>query len=646
MSVVKVCAVSMIGKMTVLDQVVSACESLADFHPDNALSFFSDTKGFVMLNEPNPYAPVLQRLREAVSLAGKSLSGNAVRQLPENADLMDYAGRYANAMMDFRSRQQALLQEKETVARSIEELNHFVGLNVDIHEMLQCQYIKVRFGRLPRESVEKLKAYNDNPYVLFFPATSSPEFFWGVYFAPLENAAEVDRIFSSLYFERIRLPASVKTPEHAIEELQEQQTALEAQLAALNDEIEVYFTAEYQNALCAERELERLSLIAETKKYAVQYGDNFVLTGWVPENETDEFFALLDAIPSVEYTTEKAESLLRNSPPVKLKNPKVFKPFEFFVNLYGLPSYNEVDPTPLVAITYTVLFGIMFGDVGQGLILSIVGWLMWRLKKMQLGRILVPCGISSAVFGLVFGSVFGFEHVLDPMYRALGFAEKPVEVTASGTMNTIIFSAVGIGCALVVVAMLINIYSCCKQRDVGSALFSANGAAGLMFYGSVVLFAVQMLLDLPLVPNTVLIVLLCVSLLLLFISEPLIKLVNREPNWKPEKPVEFFMQSFFELFETVLSYVTNTMSFLRVGAFVLVHAGMMMVVFTLAEMSSGVGYILIVVLGNIIVMGMEGLLVGIQVLRLEFYEIFSRFFKGEGRPFRAAREAVVSSENK
>ncbi|MGI6260849.1 MAG: V-type ATP synthase subunit I [Acutalibacteraceae bacterium] len=646
MSVVKVCAVSIIGKMAVLDQVVSVCESLADFHPDNALSFFSDTKGFVMLNEPNPYAPALQRLREAISLAGKTLSGSAIRQLPEDADLMDYANCYANAMMDFRSRQQALLQEKETIARSVEELDHFVGLNVDINEMIQCRYIKVRFGRLPRESEEKLKAYNDNPYVLFFPATSTQEFSWGVYFAPLENVAEVDRIFSSLYFERIRLPASVETPEHAIKELQAQQAGLETQLAALNGEIEAYFTAEYQNALCAEKELERLSLIAETKKYAAQYGDNFILTGWVPENETDEFFAQLDPIRSVEYTTEKADSLLRNSPPVKLKNPKAFKPFEFFVDLYGLPSYNEVDPTPLVAITYTVLFGIMFGDVGQGVTLSIVGWLMWRLKKMQLGRILIPCGISSVVFGLVFGSVFGFEHALDPMYRTLGFAEKPVEVTASDTMNTIIFSAVGIGCALVIVAMLINIYSCFKQRDIGSAFFSANGAAGLVFYGSVVLFAVQMLMNLSLVPGTVLIALLCASLLVLFVSEPLVKLVNREQDWKPEKPIEFFMQSFFELFETVLSYVTNTMSFLRVGAFVLVHAGMMMVVFTLAEMSSGVGYLLIVVIGNIVVMGMEGLLVGIQVLRLEFYEIFSRFFKGEGRPFHAAREAVVLPENK
>ena len=79
--------------------------------------------------------------------------------------------------------------------------------------------------------------------------------------------------------------------------------------------------------------------------------------------------------------------------------------------------------------------------------------------------------------------------------------------------------------------------------------------------------------------------------------------------------------------------MSNTMSFLRVGAFVLVHAGMMMVVFTLANMSSGIGYVLVVILGNIFVMALEALLAGIQVLRLEFYEMFSRFFDGNGRPF-------------
>ena len=131
--------------------------------------------------------------------------------------------------------------------------------------------------------------------------------------------------------------------------------------------------------------------------------------------------------------------------------------------------------------------------------------------------------------------------------------------------------------------------------------------------------------------------LLILPIALLFFSEPLAKLVDHEHGWKPEKWGAYFMQTFFEVFEYLLSYATNTMSFLRVGAFVLVHTGMMSVVFTLAEMSSGLGNILIVIVGNGIVMAMEGLLVGIQVLRLEFYEIFSRFFHGDGRPFRPVK---------
>ncbi len=102
------------------------------------------------------------------------------------------------------------------------------------------------------------------------------------------------------------------------------------------------------------------------------------------------------------------------------------------------------------------------------------------------------------------------------------------------------------------------------------------------------------------------------------------------------------MENFFEVFEFVLSYLTNTISFIRVGAFVLVHAGMMMVVFMLAEMTSGIFYALIIILGNVFVMALEGLLVSIQALRLEFYEMFSRFFDGDGRPF---TPVVIGSES-
>ena len=95
-------------------------------------------------------------------------------------------------------------------------------------------------------------------------------------------------------------------------------------------------------------------------------------------------------------------------------------------------------------------------------------------------------------------------------------------------------------------------------------------------------------------------------------------------------------QGFFELFEAILSYVTNTVSFLRVGAFVLVHAGMMSVFFSLANMFGeySVGFWIVVVFGNIFVLVLEGLLVGVQSLRLEFYEMFNRFFEGSGHEFK------------
>ena len=119
----------------------------------------------------------------------------------------------------------------------------------------------------------------------------------------------------------------------------------------------------------------------------------------------------------------------------------------------------------------------------------------------------------------------------------------------------------------------------------------------------------------------------------LLLSEPLIKLVNGDKNWQPESWGGYLVQAFFEVFESLLSYLTNTVSFLRVGAFVLVHASMMMVFFNLAEMLGGVGYYIMIVFGNVFVLALEGLLVGVQSLRLEFYEMFNRFYEGSGVQF-------------
>ena len=524
-------------------------------------------------------------------------------------------------------RRSELTTKAEAQNRDIEQFEHFRGLNIDLDSIIHCETIKVRFGRLPKDSFEKLNAYSQNPYVLFFPGASDAEYYWGVYFAPLEMASDIDRIFSSLYFERLRIPSAVGTPEEIVGKLRTELNATNAALDQVKKEIADYWAKEKN--LC------QLATLFGVRQYAARYNDKFILAGWIPAREEKKFQTALDAIDAIEYSIESAEGDTHHTPPVTLRNARTFRPFEYFVDMYGLPRYNEIDPTAFVAITFTLLFGIMFGDLGQGILVAVIGWAMWHFKQMPIGRILLPCGISSAVFGLVYGSVFGFEHVLDPMYKALfGLEEKPIEVMNSAMATNIILFAVVIGLTLIMLAMMLNIYSGFKQRNYESAVFGPNGIAGLVFYGSLVLgFGCQLLFDVHVLNLPYVLLLIVLPLVVIFFREPLGKLMAGEKNWKPEKWGEFIIQNFFEEFEILLSYVSNTMSFLRVAAFVLVHAGMMMAVFAIAELFGPLGFTIAVIIGNALVMGMEALLVSIQVMRLEFYEMFSRYYVGDGRAF-------------
>ena len=492
------------------------------------------------------------------------------------------------------------------------------------------------FDRLPKESFEKLKSYNDNPYVLFFPGTSDQEYYWGVYFSPLDFAADVDRIFSSLYFERMRIPYANGKPEEVIAHLKEEQSETQKALDAVREEISSYWSGE--QAVCQQvyTLLHQKSYFFDVRRFAARYKDKFILAGWIPKQEEKALSAALDAVDGIEYSFERPDEDAHHTPPVKLRNLSIFRPFEFFVDMYGLPRYTEVDPTPFVAITYTILFGIMFADLGQGLLVAAVGWLLWKFKRMAIGRILIPCGFSSAAFGTVFGSVFGFEHVLDPLYHALfGLEEKPIEVMNSDTTMLIIVASVILGLILIAISMIINIYSSLKRRDFENGVFGSNGLAGFVFYVSLVVgLGGQLLLDIPLLTAPYIIFLIALPLLLIFLREPLGKLMNHEQDWMPKKKGEFFVQNFFELFEILLSYLSNTMSFLRVGAFVLVHAGMMMAVFAIGDMFGPFGNTVAIVVGNALVIGMEAVLVAIQTMRLEFYEMFSRYYIGDGRAFR------------
>lgn len=641
MSVSKMSFISMIGPMQQLDELINICGESGVFEPDNVFSFYSNTEKFSAISEENPYAEPLKSLKSSVDACGGKLEDVDITGFYISKSKIDrYTNYISENLENLIDQKRKLYAEFSKNKEEIEKLKHFYGLNTNIDEILSCECTKAHFGRMPRSSYMKFaevsKRYSENGIeLMFFPFGADENYQWGIYFSSVDNPGETDRIFSSLYFESVDIESCEQSPYERISYLQNLNMEIYKKIDETEKKISTFWNSQKNQCMKFYTKLKQLSAYFEIKSYAAQYNNTFILVGWVPQENLEDFKAKISKVKSLEYSTEKGENILEHQPPVKLKNRKIFRPFEFLVDTYGTPSYNEMDPTAFVAITYTLLFGIMFADLGQGILVSIVGYLMWKFKNMALGKMLIPCGISSAIFGTFFGSVFGFEHALDPFYKnVLGMKGKPIEVMDASSTDKIIYSAVAIGIVLLMVSMLLGIYSLLKRKNYGEAIFGSKGLCGIIFYISLIFMVVDMAaLHTGIVGTAYVISLLILPLIILMFSEILIKIVNKEKNWKPESWADYLPQSFFELFEVVLSYVTNTMSFLRVGAFVLVHAGMMMVVFTIADMLPGSGYIIAVVIGNIVVTALEALVAGIQVVRLEFYEMFSKFFEGQGRPF-------------
>ena len=649
MAVVKLKEVSIIGKLSELDKVATICGQSNVFHSDNAMNFYADTPDFTAYNEDNPYAEPLQQLNDAIVKANKTLTLLDTKETKnihmDNDAMISYAKEIAAQINEWEKEKKEAEDKIKEYTSVIDDMGHFVGLNLNLDEVNSCEFVQVRFGALPKENVEKLAVYKDNPDVIFTPCTTDDKYQLGVYFTPITAASSVDRIFSSLKFERVELNELKGSPEAIVADVRAKRDAEVALVKEIESKIESLLRHE------GTKLQQVFSLLTEKNVYftsicrnAARYDDNFVVVGWIPAKAESALKAELSKLNLMEVSFKGGQEAKKHNPPTKIKNAGIFRPFEFFVDMYGMPNYNEFDPTPFVAITYTILFGIMFGDLGQGPCIAIVGFLMWKLKKMAIGKILIPCGISSAIFGMIYGSVFGFEEWLNPMYEAMGIAGahgKPIHVMDGATSQLVIYATIGFGALLIMIAMGIGIVSNIKQGHLEHALFGESGLASLMLYIGIIGFGLTAFLGWPIATfgGSVniwvwLVILVFLPLIAILLKGILGPLCEGKP-WKPASWGDYFMQSFFEIIVMFIEYLAHTMSFLRVGAFVLVHAGMMLVVFTLADMAASMMpvYIIIVIIGNIIVTCLECLLVCIQVLRLQYYELFSRYYDGSGRKF-------------
>lgn len=521
-----------------------------------------------------------------------------------------------------------LEKEYKELKSAIYNLSHFENLdfNYDIFE--KFSFINYRFGFMPIESYEQYKAFLKNEKDIFLvKGDQQGNKVWCIYFTHKKALKRVDEIFSSLNFEKVDLPLEVNNLKlegnmsEVLFDLKEKLTQIEEKLQNINKTLETNINFNNKKVIAAKKILE-LKKMRETKKFcAVVKSDFFIFTGWLIKKKLD---LLSIEIKNDDKVVLKVENSFKEEPPVVLNNNFIFRPFEFLVKLYGVPNYYEIDPTPFLAITYIILFGLMFGDVGQGLILFLIGMVLNKIKKKPLYKIISILGISAAVFGLMYGSFFGFEDIIKNVWL------KPAE-----NINYILVYSVAMGIFLILVSMVLNLINCKKENDWLGIFLGPNAISGFIFYICMILVALFLFAGLNLKYVfwfKFMIYFGLINLYLTSFNKLIKKLFKHEKNIFGGSIFLFIFESIIETFEIILNYFTNALSFVRVGAFALSHAGMMNVVMLLAKRENGYDW-LVIVLGNLLVIILEGLIVGIQALRLEFYEMFGRFFRGGGKEY-------------
>ena len=510
-------------------------------------------------------------------------------------------------------------QEALREVRQLQKLLHsYRQLDVDLGLLQRdLRFLQVRLGTVPRQNLGRLR---EAVALAGFSLTR---------FANLEDRAQVgvaglkrkaeqlETVLRAADFRELTLPEAFSDHPAQVEaSLRERERRLHRERQHLEQEIRERREQHGERLREVAGQLTAASGFAGFGDAPSSRGGLARVAGWIPAAELENLRHALDQALSnpvfLEARPPRREEY--SQVPSNLRHGSWLQPFAALVRTYGIPRYRELDPTWFLAVSFSIMFGMMFGDLGHGLLIALGGWLLGY--RLPLARpLLVAAGISSMLFGLLYGSLFGYEGLIPALW--LSPLEDPVR------MLKVAFAW---GVFFILLATLFRIRNDLAEGDWQSALFDGHGLAGLTLYLALLAAGWQWSSGGSLTRWHLASLALPLAAILIW-------------KWRRlEAPLgERLLVVAIEGFETFMNYVSNTLSFLRVAAFGLNHVALALAVFALAGMMQTTGHWITVILGNLFIVLMEGAIVVIQVLRLEYYEGFSRFFRGDGRPFQPLR---------
>ncbi|MFZ5353811.1 MAG: V-type ATP synthase subunit I [Bacillota bacterium] len=644
MAVEKMKIISIVGKLNDLDSIARKVVLDGNVHMLNALSEINANYFELKASEDN-----IQAMQELSDLKPYTIK----RDFSEDEEILksfhsifdmktSIHQKYLYEDYTYEEVSKNLLEKYDTVRKISEDINkkleaiaekqrHIENIScmkntgLDLGTLSGLRFVDFKLIMLSKENYQKLKLNFENVPSVVMEVSAEKDNVVLICFTPNPLREESIRIFESLNYKLLEIPRGCSgIAEDVIRGMNKDIELLRQDIEKLKNSAQE-FKKKYVTEVERAYSLLQLEKKLEQVKSEVALGLNlFFLFGFVPLGKLN---ALIDSIKKsfekdVIIITEDVENRRAgHSPPTKLKNIGIFRPFEALVSMYGTPCYNEMDPTPFFAISYMLLFGAMFGDLGQGFIILLGGMLLkYIYKKEDFGGILSRLGASSMFFGLLYGSIFGNEHIIHGLWI------KPME-----NINMLLISAVALGVVLINIGYVYGLINLYQRKDIEEGLFGKEGLAGLIFFWVLLLTVLSKATGSFYFSMELGIFLMLLMLLLMVFKQPLAHLIKGSRVLYEESPADYYIEAGFGIIETLLSILSNVISFIRVGAFALNHVGLYIAFATMAEMiNSSLGGILVLILGNVVIIGLEGLIVFIQSLRLEYYELFSKYYSGYG----------------
>jgi V/A-type H+-transporting ATPase subunit I len=550
-----------------------------------------------------------------------------------------------------RERQRTIQQEilkLEDIRRQVDLYG--IGLS-DVTLPAKHSFISMQIGKLPAPNIRQLEnELRDLPF-LNIAMGQEKDTAHQLLISMKRDNEQVNKTLTNVGWTRIELPDELKSVEKDVfdelsvklKTLTDEQKKVEEKLNVLIRKEEKHLTEIWVNLRVNE-------LFYKIQANFKSSSRTVIFTGWLPSSKKEKLTKKIKKACEdrcyLEWNEAGSKGTIGDEVPVRFNNPKMLAPFQMLVSNFGVPEYGTIDPTPFVMPLYLAMFGLMFADVGQGLVLAILGILgVFLLKKKEgkeglchLSWLIIWCGLSSVFFGVLFGSYFGVG-----LFKPLWFDFHGI-ISGQGGDNSVIndvFDILSItiyfGISVIALGLLFNWINIIRTRKWMELFFDKGGIIGGWIYGGGIYIASYMIAhdykEFP--PGMILFLMVGLPSLLLFIKEPYHYFKHARgqsvKKFNLFTFLNFLMEWIVELLEIFSGYLSNTLSFMRVAGLGIAHVCLMIAFFTLAGMTSGIASVLILILGNLLVIGLEGLTAGIQALRLNYYEFFTKFFHGTGK---------------